>query len=476
MSSSAINLKGAVGNDALRNLISNAAFSKWSRGISTDIHGITSSIKLVSTSDEWFTRYWPGTSGLTGEGLCSIHRVEKRPHDIGQVDVDGNPLYFLRMHQGGITGGDYANEIITLSQRIPNVRVLQSSSVNLSFYAKGYSAGHKLGVGFTQVFGKSGGSLGEWTGGGEFDDGFTASYPVQVQGKEVVLGTSWKRHSLNFNIPSIAGKEIGVCGDNYTELNFYIQAGTTTANASNRNLLNSLAYGGETIDIANVQLEKGVDLSQFENIQQSSSFADMIGAQVTGIAAGEINNVAGSQADALLLRYQKIDTHNDAGTILNGADMFINLNDIAPTGGTGNNVLKFGQFFKTTNPPIFILSPSHAGTTGASATTAKALTDVRVFGTLTDDYRVLKVNSYSGQEGLTAGPDQNRPFNIFALQLGDPSNESGGGDGGGGGGNDPGGGQGGGPNEDSTGGDNDGGNPGGEPPIDDDDGVDQQPG
>ena len=129
----------------------------------------------------------------------------------------------------------------------------------LSFWARGYSAGQKIAVGFRQVFGTSGGSV------DEFGQGATASYPVNVRGQEVELSTSWRREEIRFEIPSIAGKEIGTKSPDYLEVAFHVQAGLTAANKFN--LPAGISWGGETFELANVQLEKGVNMSEFENIQ-----------------------------------------------------------------------------------------------------------------------------------------------------------------------------------------------------------------
>ena len=84
-------------------------------------------------------------------------------------------------------------------------------------------------------------------------------------------------------------------------MNFFIQAGVTEA--SRRNLVNPITWHGTTVDIANVQLEKGIDFSTFENIQQNNAFREMIGAHVHGIAQGQIVKAATSVENALNLNY-----------------------------------------------------------------------------------------------------------------------------------------------------------------------------
>ena len=400
MSSSAINLKGAIGKDALRNLIANPAFDEWSRGISFDITAAENTINLTNGPDNWFLRYFPD-DGTTSDTLI----LEKKKHTIGQTQVEGNPIYYTRIRNGEIAAGSDGNEQITLSQRIPNVRLLQDETVSLSFYTRGGTSGMKLGVGFQQVFGISGGP-------DEFADEGTASDPVTVQGQQVSLETEWARHKLRFNIPSITGKSIGTSGSNYTELNFFVQAGETAAKTAFRNLPAAVDYAGDTLDIANVQLERGVDTSTFENIQYSNTFAEMIGAQVTAIAAGQVTKAAATVSDALnLTSYQGL-------TALTAGDSFyITLNDA--NSSDGNNILKFGQFFNTNivTDPIYIVSPSLAGHRVGSP--ANAIESLDVFATVVDgDKRVLEITSFNE---LETSDDNNIVLNIFAIQLGVPS-------------------------------------------------------
>jgi len=398
MSSSAINLKGAIGKDALRNLIANPAFDEWSRGLSFDVSAAQDTINLTNGPDNWFIRYFPD-DGTTTDNLI----LEKKKHDIGQTLVEGNPVYYTRIRNGKITTGTDGNEQITLSQRIPNVRLLQDETVSLSFYARGGTSGMKLGVGFQQVFGISGGP-------DEFGDVGNASDPVTVQGQQVSLETEWARHRLRFNIPSITGKSIGTSGSNYTELNFFVQAGETAAKTTFRNLPAAVDYAGDTLDVANVQLERGVDTSTFENIQYSNTFAEMIGAQVTAIAAGQVTKAAPSASDAL-----DISTYADITGL--GSSFYITLND--QNDSSGNNILKFGQFYNAdiVTDPIYIVSPSLAGDRVSSSNDIETLD---VFATVVDgDKRVLEITSFNELDG---GGDQNIVLNIFAIQLGVAAN------------------------------------------------------
>ena len=403
MSSSAIDVKGSLGRDALRNQISNASFASWDRGNTFAIGAVKNAVpRRYSTSNNWHVRYGAGEAGSTSDLLL----VEKRPHAVGESAVGGNPNYFISINKGKVTAasgtsntGDF---VLALEQRIPNVRLLQNNSVTLSFYAKGASADAKLGVGMRQVFGVAGVA-------DEFGLGTSASSTVFIPGQEVVLGTEWKRHTLQFNVPSISGKFIGSSGDNYTQLDFYLQAGATIANENS--LVAAVDYGGATVDFSNVQLETGVDVSEFENIHQNFAIQQMVGPRVVGAAAGLCTRASTSVEGALGLSYDGV-TH---ASMPAGTTLFINLNDSSTI--TGDNIRRFGSFFdnEPLSSPIFIVAPTFSEH-DASGTDNTGIQDIICTASNTTDKRVLAVKSSVNVGGTD---DENRPFNIFAIQLGE---------------------------------------------------------
>ena len=401
MSSSAIDVKGSLGRDALRNQISNASFASWDRGNTFAIGAVKNAVpRRYSTSNNWHVRYGAGEAGSTSDLLT----VDKRPHDVGESAVDGNPNYFLSINKGKVTAGtpDKGDFVLALEQRIPNVRLLQNKSVTLSFYAKGASADAKLGVGMRQVFGVAGVA-------DEFGLGTSASSTVFIPGQEVVLGTDWKRHVLQFSVPSISGKFIGSSGDNFTQLDFYLQAGATIANEND--LVAPIDYSGTTVDFSNVQLETGVDVSEFENIHQNFAIQQMVGPRIVGAAGGLCTRASTSVEGALGLSYDGV-TH---ASMPAGATLFINLNDSSTI--TGDNIRRFGSFFdnEPLASPIFIVSPTFSehdeGTTDDTP-----IQDIICTAANTTDRRVLAVKSSINVGSTNA---ENRPFNIFAIQLGE---------------------------------------------------------
>tara|TARA_B100001094_G_C18189704_1_gene806276 strand:- start:2386 stop:3738 length:1353 start_codon:yes stop_codon:yes gene_type:complete len=405
---SAINVRALSGREALRNEVSNAAFSNWSKGSTFEITTSRSSSIRRETSNDWFVKYSMDRDGTTGSN--NPLRVDKWYHPVGQVEVQGNNNFYLQAYNGNVSQGNSAHHEIVISQKIPRVKTLQGKSAVLSFWARGYSAGQKISVGLTQVFGVSSGQGGDTPFYDEFGNGATASYPVYVLGKEVTLPTDWTRQELRYQVPSITGKEIGVSGSNYLELNFYLQAGASAASV--KNLPSGISWGGETFEISNVQLEQGVELTEFENIQNNSPLTKMVGAHVTGIASGQITNWASSVENALALNYSGV-TLTGAGV---GAAHYVNLNDTSSASGK-NGCLKYGQFYKDyAGEPVVTISPSVSG-----QDTLDELYDIQTLVEPTSDKRVVKVTSFSKDND---GNSLNRLFNIYAMQLTAPSTES----------------------------------------------------
>merc|ERR1711965_113662 len=115
MSSSAINVKGSLGRDALRNQISNASFASWDAGNTFAIGAVKNAIpRRYSTSNNWSIRYGAGEAGSTSDLLT----VDKRPHAVGESAVGGNPNYFLSINKGKVTAGspDEGDFVLALEQ------------------------------------------------------------------------------------------------------------------------------------------------------------------------------------------------------------------------------------------------------------------------------------------------------------------------------------------------------------------------
>ena len=193
-----------------KNLIINGKFDIWQRGTSTT--GALSN--AYGSADRWMFN----TRSLT------TRNISRQAFTNGQTDVPGNPIYYLRFEASNDSGG-YGAYVM---QRIEDVRVGAGEDVTVSFYAKVNSGGGTFDAAFSQQFG-SGGS-------GAVDNTAGSFTPI----------SSWKKFSFTTSLPSISGKTIGT--NNY--LRFDIRFPSNTA---------------VTLDISQVQVERGRNVTEFEH-------------------------------------------------------------------------------------------------------------------------------------------------------------------------------------------------------------------
>jgi len=132
-----------------------------------------------------------------------------------------------------------------VTQRIEDVRILAGQTVIVSFWAKAASGTPSIGLEITQSFG---------TGG-------SPSTAVTGTGQAQALTTTWTKYSKTFTVPSINGKTLGTTANtSYTELNFWIDAGSPTYDTRS----GSIGQSSKTVSIAQVQLEIGPVATPFE--------------------------------------------------------------------------------------------------------------------------------------------------------------------------------------------------------------------
>ena len=129
-----------------------------------------------------------------------------------------------------------------------------------------------------------------------------------------------------------------------------------------------------------------------------------------GAAGGLCTRASTSVEGALGLSYDGV-THVSMPA---GATLFINLNDSSTI--TGDNIRRFGSFFdnEPLSSPIFIVAPTFTEH-DATSTDELGMHDIICTASNTTDKRVLAVKS-SVDVGTGT---ENRPFNIFAIQLGE---------------------------------------------------------
>jgi hypothetical protein len=193
-----------------RNVIINGNFDVWQRGTSST--GALSN--AFSSADRW--RFH--TRSLT------TRNISRQSFTTGQSDVPGNPKYYLRFETSNNSGSYGAY----MMQRIEDVRVGSGEDVTVSFYAKVNSGGGTFDTAFSQQFGSGGSSA------------------VDVSAGSFIPTSSWKKYSFTVSLPSISGKTIGT--NNY--LRFDIRFPSNTA---------------ATLDVSQVQVERGRNASDFEH-------------------------------------------------------------------------------------------------------------------------------------------------------------------------------------------------------------------
>lgn len=206
---------GGQGNSSLmfRNHLINGCFRVWQRGTSQTSNG-------YGSDDRWIN----GNVGST-----KTH--SQQTFTLGQTDVPGNPSFFSRTVVSSVAG---ANNYTVKFQRIEGVRTLAGQTATLSFWAKA-DAAKNMAVEFVQSFG-SGGSPSADIGG--------------IGVTTIALTTSWKYYTVTVTLPSISGKTLGTNNDDYVQMLFWFEAGSTYNSRTN-----SLGQQSGTFDIAMVQLE-----------------------------------------------------------------------------------------------------------------------------------------------------------------------------------------------------------------------------
>ena len=197
-----------------RNLIINGGFQCWQRGTSV---GDGSTV----LNDEFLADRWRCDDGVGGNMIIS-----QQSFTTGQTDVPNNPKFYHRLDFPTTAPSD--NGIV--EQRIEGVSTAAGETVTLSFWAKG-TMSSSISINIVQYFG---------TGG-------SPSATVDTSITTFSLTSSWVKHTVNINVPSISGKTIGSDTNDYLSVKFL--TGTNTGQ----------------FDLAQVQLEVGETATPFEH-------------------------------------------------------------------------------------------------------------------------------------------------------------------------------------------------------------------
>jgi len=206
-----------------RNKIINGNFDIWQRGTSQTSND-------YGSVDRW-------RLGNVG----SSKTASQQSFTLGQTEVPGNPKYYLR-HV--VTSANGSGNLVVAFHRIEGVGTLAGKTATLSFWAKADS-NKNIATEAEQTFG---------TGG-------SPSSSVNSIGVTTYsLTPSWQKFTTTISIPSISGKTIGTDGNDYFQIIFWFEAGSTYNSRTN-----SLGNQSGTFDIAQVQLEEGTVATPFEH-------------------------------------------------------------------------------------------------------------------------------------------------------------------------------------------------------------------
>jgi hypothetical protein len=213
--SKARELADNAGNiNAPKNLIINGGFDVWQRATSQ-----TSA--SYGSDDRWRNAQNGSTKAHSRQAL-----------GLGNTNVAGSPRYFSRTVVTSVAG---AGNFTIKTQRLEDVSKTAGKTVTVTFWAKA-DAGKDIALELFQHFG-SGGS---------------PSSNVYVTSQTVSLTTSWAKHSLTFDVPSVSGKTRGTNENDYLAVQFWFDAGSSFNSRTN-----TLGQQSGTFDIARVSLCEG---------------------------------------------------------------------------------------------------------------------------------------------------------------------------------------------------------------------------
>lgn len=211
-------------NFMFRNKLINGNLDLWQRGTTASV-GTALSLYLADRFN------------VTVAGTSAYTTYSQQTFTVGQTDVPNNPKYYLRSLC--TNGGDATNGLHILKQCIENVSTLSGEIATLSFYAKA-DAAKNITIEPYQIFGTAG------------------SASVSITPIKITIGSTWKKYSLTFSIPSISGKTVGTAND-CIAINIWMSAGS-----ANNTRSSTLGVQTGTFDFAQFQLEKGSVPTEFE--------------------------------------------------------------------------------------------------------------------------------------------------------------------------------------------------------------------
>lgn len=177
-----------------RNLIINGGFRWWQRGTT-----FSTPASNTYTADRWAHIY---------DGTIGTFAISNQGFTLGQTDVPNLPLgtYLRWNHTVAASGSTYH----ILEQRVEAVETASNGKVAVSFWAK-FDSTRILQVRLQQHFG---------TGG-------SPSASVNTTAVALSVSSIWKRYTVTFDVPSVAGKSKGTGRNDRLALQFLLPVNTT---------------------------------------------------------------------------------------------------------------------------------------------------------------------------------------------------------------------------------------------------------
>ncbi|WP_158664952.1 hypothetical protein [Ensifer adhaerens] len=203
----------------LRNVVINGNFDFWERATSQTSAG-------YGSDDRWANDH---------SGSTKTH--SRQSFTLGQTDVPGNPAYFSRTV---VTSSAGASNYVLKEHRVEGATTLSGKTVTVTFWAKA-DASKNIAFEVVQNFG---------TGG-------SPSASVSTPAGLKALTTAWQKFSFTVAIPSVSGKTLGSGNNDFLELVFWFDAGSSFATRAS-----SLGQQSGTFDIARVSVVDGTATSE----------------------------------------------------------------------------------------------------------------------------------------------------------------------------------------------------------------------
>jgi hypothetical protein len=223
--------------------------------------------------------------------------------------VDGDTLYNTGGAQYFTTVAVTTNTGATtnyfkIGQGIEDVRILAGKTVTVSFWAKAV-ANTTIALEVWQSFG---------TGGSAAATGI---------GQAQAITTTWTQYSKTFTIPSVSGKTIGPSNTSLTQLEFWLDAGSSFSGVGGR-AAGIGAQASKTVSIAQVQLEIGSVATPFEQRPYGMELALCQRYYQTHYTVIEINTLWQSWAYPVQFRATPVVSGGGAGFTVHNSnpDMF----------------------------------------------------------------------------------------------------------------------------------------------------------